>query len=64
MKLPKKRIVLALLLILILGRLALLAAPQPKAIIILQPNSPIEIIRYTAQFHERGTSSRYNTECI
>ena len=64
MKLPQKRIVLALLLILILGGLALMAAPQRKAIIIVQPNSPIEIIRYTAQFHERGTSSRYNTECI
>lgn len=37
------------------------AAPQPKAIIITQPNSPVEVINYTARFQRRST---YSTEGI
>ena len=37
------------------------AAPQPKAIIIAQPNSPVEVINYTARFQRRST---YTTEGI
>jgi hypothetical protein len=37
------------------------AAPEPKAIIIKQPNSPVEIVGYTARFQRRST---YTTEGI
>lgn len=40
---------------------AVMAGPPPKAIIIGQPNSPVEIIGYTARFQRRST---YMTEGI
>jgi hypothetical protein len=46
--------------------LAVMAAPPTKAIIIGQPNSPIEIIGYSASYQERGTYTtggiRHNLE--
>jgi hypothetical protein len=45
----------------IAGGIAVMAAPPPNAIIIAQPNSPVEIIGYTARYQRRGT---YTTEGI
>ena len=43
------------------GGVTVVAAPPPKAIIIAQPNSPVEITKYTARFQRRTT---YTTEGI
>jgi hypothetical protein len=63
MKPTKKHMVLALLLRFIPAGSALMAASEPKAITILQPDSPIEITSYKAQFHNGGTAG-YPTEGI
>ena len=61
MRLPMKVTVVAIALSLISGGSTIYAAPQPKAIVIGQPNSPVEIIGYTARFQRRST---YTTEGI
>ena len=61
MRLRMKVSVAAIALSALLGGSAVIAAPEPKAIIISQPNSPVEIIGYTARFQRRST---YTTEGI
>lgn len=61
MRLRMKLGILAIAVWSIPGGSAVVAAPPPKAIIISQPNSPVEIVGYTARFQRRST---YTTEGI
>lgn len=59
MKLAPQHLLMARLLA--VGEPGVVASPPPNAIIIIQPNSPVEIGSYTAAFQRR---SQYTTEGI
>lgn len=52
-----RTLVVVALLAPLLGTRGAVAAPLPKAIIIAQPGSPVEIVSYSAEFQRRGVSA-------